>query len=196
MQRGDIQGEVSKQRLASVGAGVRARIFNQATVRLEFGYPLPFANKPLTQSIPWRTHFSVDFQDDMPEEMERLAVISREEYAKESAWNIVNAEMNSPDSPLGAAIRSHLDAARKSYASGDYESARAEYKKVYDLGDAAHKQTEVYVRESYKQVEDLKRKNELAEKYYKEGSYDKVREISESVKQDAQIKKLAIDLIQ
>jgi hypothetical protein len=40
-----------------------------------------------------RLHFSVDFQDDWPEEVERFAKVYKDEYLKKSAWKIVDDEM-------------------------------------------------------------------------------------------------------
>lgn len=74
-KRGDIQGEQSSRRMASIGTGLRIRVLNQADLRLEWAVPLdPMVNRRLTEdggNRPW-LHFSVTFQDNLPQEAERL----------------------------------------------------------------------------------------------------------------------------
>ena len=74
-KRGMIPGERSERRMASVGAGLRIRLFNQADLRLEWGIPLdPLVNRRLTRdggNRPW-LHFSLNFQDNIPQEAARL----------------------------------------------------------------------------------------------------------------------------
>ncbi len=74
-KRGMIQGEQADRRMASIGAGVRIRILNQATLRLEWGIPLdPLVNRPFTEgggNRP-RLHFSIDFQDNLDREFKRF----------------------------------------------------------------------------------------------------------------------------
>lgn len=74
-KRGQIQGEQNYRRMASVGAGVRIRVLNQADLRLEWAVPLdPMVNRRLTEgggNRPW-LHFSLNFQDNLPEEAARL----------------------------------------------------------------------------------------------------------------------------
>ena len=73
MKRGMINGEQSKRNMSSLGAGVRIRLLNQATLRLEWGFPLQFANLPFTEFDRSRLHFSIDFQDQLPKEAQRLS---------------------------------------------------------------------------------------------------------------------------
>lgn len=74
-KRGQIQGEQNLRRMASVGAGIRIRVLNQADLRLEWATPLdPLVNRRLTEdggNRPW-FHFSLNFQDNLPEEAARL----------------------------------------------------------------------------------------------------------------------------
>jgi hemolysin activation/secretion protein len=72
-KRGSREGEGTARRLAGAGPGVRIRLFNQALLRIEIGFPLDnMANLPETEFDRWRVHFTVEFEDRFPEEIERL----------------------------------------------------------------------------------------------------------------------------
>lgn len=68
--------ENNKVNLMSAGAGVRVNVFDQAVVRLEWGFPLGdrklWGRKPTSGSPAGRLHFSIDFEDKILRELERI----------------------------------------------------------------------------------------------------------------------------
>lgn len=198
MKRGKIEGEVSERRMAGLGAGVRIRAFNQALVRLEWGIPLdPFVNYPLTErggNRP-RLHFSIDFQDDIPEEVERFARVYKEEYFKKSAWGILDAEMRKPDSPLRKKIYENLALADKAFEMGHPKEAKKYYTIAATTGNMVFRQVETYLRENYKRLEELRAAGDEASKLFREGDYEKAKDMWQKIIEDAKMGPLVLEII-
>jgi tetratricopeptide (TPR) repeat protein len=196
-KRGMIQGEQSERRMASIGAGVRVRVLNQALLRLEWGIPLdPLVNRPLTEcggNRP-RLHFSIDFQDDLPEEVERFTKVYNEEYLNKAAWAIVDGEMRKPDSPLRKKIRENLALGRKAEEMGYPKEARRYYAMASALGNNAYRQVETYLKENYKKMWDLRKTGEEASMLHREGNYEKAKEMWQKIKEDAVMKPLVMEI--
>ncbi|MBU1809648.1 MAG: BamA/TamA family outer membrane protein, partial [Candidatus Omnitrophica bacterium] len=66
--------------LRSAGVGFKIRLFNQAILRLEWGFPL--GDKTIGEAADSRFHFSVVFEDKFPEEIERIKKIRQARLAK------------------------------------------------------------------------------------------------------------------
>jgi tetratricopeptide (TPR) repeat protein len=198
VKRGKIGYEQFMDRMASIGAGVRIRLLNQALLRLEWGIPLdPLVNRPITESggnRP-RLHFSIDFQDDWPEEVERFSIVYKDEYLRKSAWNIVDSEMKNPGSPLRKKIHENLALAQKAGEMGYPKEARKYYAKAAALGNTAYRQVETYLRENYKRMQDLRTAGEEASRLYKEGDYEKAKEIWQKIKEDAKMNPLVMEIM-
>ncbi len=196
MKRSVQPGELGKRKMGGAGIGIRINLLDQATLRVEWGFVLDsMANMPYTEFDRQRLHISVDFQDDMADEIDRFQKLYKEDYIKECAWKIVNSEMKDPSSLLSQKINEYCLAADKAYAEGDFEGAKKYYERVATIGRNAYRQVEVYVRESYKHIEELKKDSALAEEFLQDGNYDKAKEMSEKVKDEAQIKPLFIKVI-
>jgi len=195
-KRGLMEGEVAQRRMASAGAGVRFKLLNQAMLRLEWGWPLsPLVNYGLTEFSRSRFHFALDFQDDMPEEMERLEKVSKEAYAKEVAWIILNDEMHNPNSILCHRIYVDYTNAQKAFKEGKLEDAKMYYDRLISVAHAAFMQTETYLKENYSLIEQLKAENKKAAEYFEQGEVDKAREIWQGIKENAKLKPLVLDII-
>lgn len=197
-KRGKIGTEQPFDRMASIGAGVRIRLLNQALLRLEWGVPLdPLVNRPITEgggNRP-RLHFSVDFQDDWPEEVERFTRVYNDEYLKKAAWAIVDSEMKKPDSPLWKMIRENLALAQKAEELGYPKEAKKYYAKAATLGNMAYRQVETYLKENYKRVWDLRKMGDEAKGLYREGNYEKAKEIWQKIKEDAKMNPLVMEIL-
>jgi len=68
--------ENDRVNLMSAGAGIRVNVFDQAIVRLEWGFPLGdrklWGRKPTSGSPAGRLHLSIDFEDKILRELERI----------------------------------------------------------------------------------------------------------------------------
>jgi tetratricopeptide (TPR) repeat protein len=196
-KRGQIEGEEVTRRMSGIGWGVRMRLLNQALLRLEWGIPMdPMVNYPLTErggNRP-RLHFSIDFQDDWPEEVERFAKVYKEEYLSKSAWDILREEMRNPKSDFRYEIARNLALAQKAEGLGHAKEARKYYARAISLGRNAEKQVEIYLKESYKRVNDLRSAGKEASKLFEEGDYEKAREMWQKIADDAKIQALRVEL--
>ena len=147
--------EKKSKNLLGVGAGVRFNVFNQALLRLEWGFPLA-GNHPITESGRSRFHFSVDFQDRLPEEIERISKEMEEDTIKRTAWQLVNDELAKENSPVRQKIEGALVQAREYNGQGKLSEARDAYAKVLELSNALYQQSQDYVREFFKKEDELK----------------------------------------
>ncbi len=82
MRRGPSLSDKPSVNMFSAGAGLRFNLFNQAFLRLEWGFPLG-ANRPVSEVGNSRFHFSVEIQEKLPQEIERI----RKMYAKDNNAN-------------------------------------------------------------------------------------------------------------
>lgn len=198
MKRGKIEGEVSDRRMAGLGAGVRLRVLNQALIRLEWGIPLdPVVNYPLTErggNRP-RLHFSIDFQDDWPEEVERFTRVYNDEYLKKCAWQLLDDEMRRSDSPLRKKIYENLALAEKAMDMGHPKEARKYYKAASALGNDVFRQVETYLKENYKHMQSLRTASDEASKLFREGDYEKAKEMWQKIIEDAKMSPLTVEVM-
>ncbi|MFH1552927.1 MAG: BamA/TamA family outer membrane protein [Candidatus Omnitrophota bacterium] len=191
-KRGPSATERPNATLASVGTGLRIRLFNQALLRLEWGFPL--GDKPRTEVSTSRFHFSVDFEDRFPEEMERISKLLHEESIKKLARKLIDDEMARPGSPLRKKMYTYLYLARLAYEKGDLKTAKIYYGKIKSASRALHAQSEEYVKNCMQQQKDLKKDNELAMKYYKDGAIEKAKNLWMKVEKESKIKPLVFEL--
>lgn len=190
--------ETSKRTLASVGVGVRVRVFDQALLRLEWGWPLMyggFANRPENEFANSRFHFSLDFQDRVFEEFGRIQKEIGEDNIKCEAWGLLNAEMKNPESPLRIKLHRYLYLARQAEEEWNFRDAKTCYARVSVIIKSAYRQAENYVRETVKQREELVGHNRLATQYYRNREYEKARELLEKVKAEAKVKPFLLQII-
>jgi tetratricopeptide (TPR) repeat protein len=118
----------------------------------------------------------------------------KEERIREGALKIVSAEMSNPSSPLRQKIYESFYQGEKAEARGDWAEARKYYGEVSRLGRAAQQRTATYVKELDSQVEELRKKDLLAEEYYKDGNYEKAKEVWQKIKEDAKLKPLTVEI--
>ena len=147
--------EKKSKNLLGVGAGVRFNVFNQALLRLEWGFPLA-GNHPITESGRSRFHFSVDFQDRFPEELERIAKEMEENEIQRISWQLVNDELAKENSPVREKMVSALTEAREYSRLGKLNEAKEAYSKMLELAKSLYQQSEDYVRVAFKKEDQLK----------------------------------------
>ncbi|MBU0570716.1 MAG: BamA/TamA family outer membrane protein, partial [Candidatus Omnitrophica bacterium] len=108
---------------ASIGAGVRIQLFNQALLRLEWGFPIG-GDRAITETAASRLHFALDFEDKLPGEIARIRKEAAENDIKEQSWAILNGEVCRHGSLLGATLRGYLRKAKMAQAKGDLLKAK------------------------------------------------------------------------
>lgn len=185
MRRGALSGDEKRSvTMLSAGAGLRFRLFNQAFLRLEWGFPLG-ANRPVSQTEHSRFHFSVDFQDRLPQERERIQLLVEEDNVNQWARHLVDAELNQPASPLKQKLCHWLYRAEVIYKQGRLQEAKEIYEKIYLLGESLQRQVVDYVRGCLTQEKWLREKHALALSYEKEGKLEEAKHLWEQISQEA-----------
>jgi hemolysin activation/secretion protein len=148
-------GEKKSKDLLGVGAGLRFRLLNQATLRLEYGFPLA-DNHPITESGRSRFHFAVDFQDMLPEELERIIKEMEKNEIQRIALQLVNDELTKENSPVREKMESVLIEAREYNRLGKLNEAREAYSKMLELAKSLYQQSEDYVGGAFEKEDQLK----------------------------------------
>jgi tetratricopeptide (TPR) repeat protein len=187
------QGEKDNAQLMGVGAGIRVRLLNQGLIRMEWG--IPVGDKPITEgaATKGRFHFSIDLEDHMPEEIERIQKTLAQENARYMAWSILDEELNKPDSPLRTRMDSYKMAAEEYYKNGDLDKAREYYAKVYTTGMSVYAQTENYVRKYADRKNELVKDRAIALQYYRNEEFEKSKEVWGRIINDAETKPLLLE---
>ncbi len=187
------QAEKDNAQLMGVGAGIRIRMFNQGLIRLEWGFPV--GDTPITEgaAAKGRFHFAIDFEDHMPEEIERVQKMMADENVHFLAWEILDEELNRPGSPLRAEIDSYRLTAEEAYKNGDLDKAREYYGKIYTTGVSIYAQAENYVKTYADRKNELVKDHDIALQYYRNKEFEKAKEIWNRIIDDAKTKPLLLE---
>jgi len=191
-RRGALTSEKATANLLSIGAGVRFSLFNQALLRMEWGFPIG-ANNPQTEGGHSKFHFSVDFQEKTPEEIERIRKLLEEENIKQWAWMLVNEELARPGSPIGEKLYGYLSLARENYDNGNLKESKMYYEKIEDISTSLYRQSEDYVRSCLQQEKTLKENNKIALTAYNAGKLEEAKQLWQKVIIDARPKPLILE---
>jgi len=192
MRRGPSDTDKPQVNFVSVGAGLRFNVYEQALLRLEWGFPLA-DNRPITEAGHSRFHFSVDFQEKMPEELHRIREAIENEHIKRWAWQLVNDEFTKPDSAMARKLNHYMQLAEEAFNEGRFDEAREMYQEVIVIGNSIYRQAEDYVRACIEQEKLLKEYNSLALVNYKEGNFTQARALWEKIISDGEVKSLVIE---
>lgn len=192
MRRGALPTEKRSMNLVSVGTGIRLSLFNQAVLRLEWGFPLA-GNRPVTETARSRFHFSIDFQDKLPEEIERIRKLIQEENIKQWAWQLVNEALRKKESPLARKLYSYLYLARQTHSRGRIEESKRLYQKMHDICISLYGQAEDYVRRCLEDERELQGLRRLAFKNYQEGNLSQAKELWQGIINEATFEQLVLE---
>lgn len=192
-RRGALSTEKSSKNMLSYGAGLRFRLYDQATLRLEWGFPIA-DNRSITEAGDSRFHFSVDFQDRLPEEIDYIQQKRREDKAKKIARNLVNEELANPQSPAKAKIERLMKQAEAAHKEKRLAEAKELYMQAKNTVKDLQKQAEDYVLGCLNQEKELTERNKLAEQYYKEGKTQEAKMLWEKNKEEARLTPMVFDI--
>lgn len=190
-RRGALPTEKKSVDFLGVGAALRVKLYNQALLRLEWGFPL--ADPSILEAGHSRFHFSVDFQDLFPEEFFRIAKVIEEGNIRQMAWRLVDAEFSRRESPLGKKLYLYLTLAEVSYQQGEFTEAKELYTKVSEIGRSLYAQAEEYVRSCVTRQKDLKKYRHLARINYKERRFTQAKELWQKIIDEGQPKPLVFN---
>ena len=188
---GTRRDERKPHNLTSIGAGLRFNIYDQAILRLEWGYRI--GDTPMSEGAGkegGRFHIAIDFQDKLPEETERIKLEMEEEYVKRVSWELVDQELAKPESPLRQKMERYRQEAEEASLKGDLKRSREIYARIYQLSQQLYKQAEVYVRDCIAQKKELKEQSDLALERYKDGRKREAKQLWQKIASDAKPKPL------
>lgn len=183
-RKGALPTEASDVNMASLGAGIRVKLFDQALMRLEWGFPVAMHAQSAGGNS--RFHFAVDFQDKLPEEIERIRKVAEEETIRVWAIRLIDNEMNQPDSAVRRKITQYLYAARDAYTRQETEEANKYYTKVEALCQALYTQAEDYARNALEKKKKLTEENKTAFINFKQGKFQEAEKIWMEIIQKAE----------
>jgi len=191
-RRGALSTEKDAVTLLGMGTGVRISLFNQALLRLEWGFPVA-SNRPVSEAGHSRFHFSLDFQEKLPEEIERIRKIIEEENIKQWAWQLVNEELSRPESPLRKKLYDYLYLAEIYHEQGSLKKSKESYEKIVQIGRSLDQQAEDYVRGCLVHQKELREYHRLAAVYYKQGKVDEAKQLWQKIIEEGETKPLSLE---
>ncbi len=191
MRKGALASEHKSINFLGVGPALNIRLYNQANLRFAWGFPVA-ANHPVTEKGDSQFHFSVDFQDKLPEELERIQKIIEEENIKLWTRKLIDEELSNPYSPIKERLSSYLYLAENNYKQGNLERSKEFYEKVRDIGRALYEQAQDYVRACLQQQKELREYRRLALGNYKEGNLTEAKELWQKIIEEGKPKALVL----
>ena len=192
---GEHRGDPNPRNLSSVGVGLRMNFYNQVLLRLEWGFQLKLLGQdPLTEGYaPGRFHISLNIEDKLPSEIERIVNQMREERMRKEAWALVDEEFARDDSPIKKKLYDYLYLADDLYKQGRLKESKQMYEIVTKMGKSLYGQAEKYVRECNLHERELESKSEEAALAYRDGKLDESRRMWESIVKESTPRPLSFE---
>lgn len=178
-RRGNAANDEKSVNMLGAGAGLRLKLYDQANLRLEWGFPV--GDDTLTHSADSWFHFAFEMQERLPEEIKRIQEELLEDRIRSSAWELVNAELSRPESPVRKKLVSYAMFAQAYYKRGRLQAAKACYEKVITLGTSLYEQSQAYARKSLRKQKELEQTRAIALAHFKEGRFSEARDLWEKV---------------
>jgi tetratricopeptide (TPR) repeat protein len=194
---GEQKGNPKPFRLASVGTGIRMSFYNQVMLRLEWGFPLKLLGMdPLTEGTakcPGRFHFSLNIEDKIPSEIERIVGEMRQERKEREAWALIDAELNRPGSVPGRKLREYIESADELDKKGRLKEARQKYALALNMGKLLYSQAQKYIEGCPAHEEELMKKNDEALALFRDGKYAEAKKTWQEVEKEAEPRPLDLE---
>lgn len=192
---GERRGDPKPHTLASFGAGLRMSFYNQVLLRVEWGFPLKsrFKDFLTAGTSTGRFHISLNIEDKLPEEIERIIKEMREERMQRETWALVDEELAMEDSPIRKKLCYYLQLADDLERQGKLEESKRTYEIVANIGRSLYKQAEEYVRGCNIHEEELEKRSEEAMLAYKEGKLEESRKLWEGIASESAPRPLSFE---
>ena len=175
-----------------VGGGIRMSLYNQALVRLEWGYPI--GDKPFSRSRDWHFHFSLSVQEDIFEEINRIRQEVEEESIRQLGWELVDEELNNPNSVISQELHRDLYLAKSYYGEGKLQESKMFYEKISKIGTSLYKQADDYVRAQITKQQNLEEDNKQALTYYNTSRINDAKDLWEIVINEVKFSPLILEI--
>jgi hypothetical protein len=193
---GEQKGSPKPHRMSSIGAGLRMNLYDQVFLRLEWGIPFKLFTQPALTEGPTkgRFHISLNVEDKLPEEVDRIMKEMREERKQKEAKALVNIELAKPGSPIRQKIMGCLARADELRKQGKLKESRQAYAMVIGMGKSLSGQAQEYITGCDAQYEALDKKNAEAEALYAAGKMKEAKKIWEDIKGEAKPRPLEFEI--
>jgi tetratricopeptide (TPR) repeat protein len=133
-----------------------------------------------------------DFQEKLPEEIERIRKLLEENNVRKSALDLINEELTRSSSPLRATLIINLYLADLRRDQGNLIESKRLYEEVVKLGQSACEQAEEYVRGCFNHQKKLQEYNKKALMFYKIGKFEEAKSLWQKVILEANTKPFII----
>ena len=190
---GERRTESKSHNLIGIGAGIRISLYNQAFIRMEWGLPILGDNPNGAGTRDPRFHFSVDFQDKLPEELERIWKLMEEDNVKTLAWELVNRELARPNSPLRQRLCEDIYLAQTYYKKGMLKESKQVYADIEKMSKSLYRQSEDYVRAYFAREKSVRENRESALLEHEKGNLVEARAMWQKVAEDAKPRALVLE---
>ena len=192
---GEHKGENKPFRLASVGAGIRMSFYDQVFLRLEWGIPLRLLGQfPLSEGrSQGRFHISLNIEDKLPGEIERIVKEMREERKEKEAWRLIDEELARTSNPISRKLSDYLSEGDELYKEGKLKESRQAYAMAANLARSLHEQAQNYIKGCEVHEDELDKKNDEALALYKEGKLLEAKKMWQDVKDEARPRPLKFE---
>ncbi len=184
---GEHRGDPKPRRLSSAGLGLRMNFYNQVLLRLEWGFQLKFLGQdPLTEGYSvGRFHISLNIEDKLPSEIERIVKEMREERMQREAWALVDEELARDDSALSKKMSDYLALAEDLHNAGRLKESKEIYHTVANMSASLYRQALKYVRECKVHEDELEKQSAEAALLCKEGRLDESKKMWKEIKAES-----------
>lgn len=193
-KRGDIQGEKHLDYLSGAGIGMRIKMFNQASLQLALGFPLPFADKPLTETADSRFHISLNFEDQFHEEFLKIKDTAEKERMDRLAARLIDKELNNTESPLRKRIYGTFLMAEEAAEAGKLIDASSLYADVIKMCKDVKAQALRYVSDLFSKEKELLELSKKAEDLFFSGNLIEARSLWQDISSQTDLPVLMLDI--
>jgi hypothetical protein len=167
--------------MTGIGMGLRFNVYDMATLRLEWAWPV--GDKPLSsgEAGAARFHMALDFQDRIPSQIDTIIRMNRESEIKKKATKLVEIELAKPDSESRKRLAELKIEAGKFKISGKKEELTKVNSEIDLIKRSLKLQAEDFVKSLYSFNDETKENKKLVEKYTLEGKDKEARDLMEKI---------------
>lgn len=189
------RGDPKPFRLSSAGVGLRMSFYDQVLLRLEWGFPLKFLGQDsLTEGMaPARFHISLNIEDKLPSEIERIIKEMDRERVEAQAWRLVDEELADPNSPIRNKLMSYTYMAEDLYRQGKLRESKEMYQLVESMGKSLYKQAHTYISGCSSHEIELEKRSQDAMLAYKDGKLSESKKMWEDVIKESRPRPLSFE---
>lgn len=176
---------------ASAGAGVRFSLYDQASLRLEWGFPL--GDSSLSESGDSRFHIYLNFEDRLPEQIEHINQVLRERHIERSAWQLLEEELAKQSPALLDKINDLMIKANEAYEEGALDRAKIFYAEAQHIISSLFKQVEEQLAMYYAIQDRMRAKYRIARQEFTNKNYHEAKRLFQEIASLAELEPIKVE---